>query len=130
MLSTLELLRTFLLAIFSTLTGHAYRKHHSTEAVFLYIHDHIINAIGSQKISCLCLLDHSVAFRTIDHILITRLSSWFGLHGSVLEWFKLTCLIADFMSNVKTVFLILSCPLLWCSPKFCFWSSSFCLVYR
>ena len=67
----------------------AYCKHHSTEAAFLYIHDHLINAIGYLKISCLCLLDHSVAFGTIDHnILITRLSSWFGLLGSVLEWFK------------------------------------------
>ena len=35
------------------------------------------------------ILDLSVSSDTIDHnILITRLSSWFGLHGSVLEWFK------------------------------------------
>jgi len=55
----------------------------------LYIHDHLINAIGSQKLSCLCHLDLSAAFDTIDHnILITRLSSWFGIHGSVLNWFK------------------------------------------
>ena len=54
-----------------------------------YIHDHLINATGSQKISCLCLLDLSAAFDTTDHsILITRLSSWFGIHGSVLNWFK------------------------------------------
>jgi len=67
----------------------AYRKHHSTETALLYIHDHLINANGSQKISCLCLFDLSAAFDTIDHnILITRLSSWFGLHGPVLEWFK------------------------------------------
>ena len=53
------------------------------------IHDHLINAIGSQKVSCLCFLDLSAAFDTIDHnILITRLSSWFGIHGSVLSWFK------------------------------------------
>ena len=67
----------------------AYCKHHSTETALLYIHDHLINAIGSQKVSCLCLLDLSAAFDTIDHsILITRLSSWFGIHGSALDWFK------------------------------------------
>jgi len=36
--------------------------------------------------SCICLLDLSAAFDTIDHnVLITRLSSWFGIHGSVLS---------------------------------------------
>ena len=64
----------------------AYCKHHSTETALLYIHDYLINAIGSQKVSCLCLLDLSAAFDTIDHsILITRLSSWFGIHGSALD---------------------------------------------
>ena len=67
----------------------AYCKHHSTETALLYIHDYLISAMGSQKVSCLCLLDISAAFDTIDHdILITRLSSWFGIHGSVLSWFK------------------------------------------
>jgi len=28
----------------------AYCKHHSTETALLYIHDHLINAVGSQKI--------------------------------------------------------------------------------
>jgi len=67
----------------------AYCKHHSTETALSYIHDYHINAIGSHKVSCLCLLDLSAAFDTIDHdILISHLSSWFGLHGSVLNWFK------------------------------------------
>jgi len=67
---------------------YAYCQHHSTETALLYIHDHLINAIGSQKVSCLCLLDRSAAFDTIDHsILIIRLSSWFGIRGSVLSWF-------------------------------------------
>ena len=62
----------------------AYCKHHSTETALSYIND-----IGSQKLSSLCLLDLSAAFDTIDHnILITRLSSWFGIYGSVLNWFK------------------------------------------
>jgi len=81
---------TFLITIFSTLTS--LRTVNITPLKLLfshYIHDHLINAIGSQKVSCLCLLDHSLAFGTIDHnILIAHLSSWFGLHGSVLEWFK------------------------------------------
>ena len=78
----------------SLLNSHqsAYCKHHSSETALLYIHDYLISAMGLQKISCLCLLDLSAAFDTIDHdILITRLSSWFGIHGSVLSWFK-SCL--------------------------------------
>ena len=62
---------------------------HGLGEALLYIHDHLINAIGSQKLSCLCLLDLSAAFDTIDYnILITRLSSWFGIQGSVLNWFE------------------------------------------
>ena len=66
-----------------------YCKHYSTKTALLYIHKHLSNAIISQKVSCLCLLHLSAAFDTIDHnILITRLSSWFDIHGSVLSWFK------------------------------------------
>ena len=58
----------------------AYCKHNSTETALLYIRDYRINARGSQKISRLCLLDLSAAFDTIDHnILLSRLSSWFGI---------------------------------------------------
>jgi len=69
------------------------------------MHDHLINAIGSQQLSCLCLLDLSAAFDTIDHsILLTRLSSWFGLHGSVLNWFECrTCHLAPSMSDAITL---------------------------
>jgi len=45
--------------------------------------------MSSQKASCLCLLDLSAVFDTIDHdILITHISSWFGIRGSFLSWFK------------------------------------------
>jgi len=70
------------------------------------IHDHLINAIGSQKNSCLCLLvlDLSAAFDndTIGQtILITRLSSWFGIHGSVLNYgLSLTYHLAHSVLNV------------------------------
>jgi len=64
----------------------AYRKLHSTETVLLSLHDHLIDAIGSQQVSCLCLLDLSAAFDTIDHtILLERLSLWFGINGTALD---------------------------------------------
>ena len=45
-------------------------------AIHSLTHDHLINAIGSQHVSCICLLDLSAAFDTIDHnILLSRLSS-------------------------------------------------------
>ena len=52
----------------SLLNSHqsAYCKHHSTETTLLYVHDHLVSAIGSRKVSCLCLLDLSAAFDTTD----------------------------------------------------------------
>ena len=70
----------------------AYCKHHSTETALSYIHDHLINAIGSQKLSCLCLLDLSAAFDTIDHnILITRFHLGLGFMAPFSTGLNLIC---------------------------------------
>jgi hypothetical protein len=67
----------------------AYTKFHSTETALLSLHDHLIRAISQQKLTCLCLLDLSAAFDTIDHaILLNRLQSCFGIQGTVLTWFR------------------------------------------
>ena len=59
----------------------AYTNYHYTETTLLAVHDHIIRAISQQQITCLCLLDLSAAFDTIDHsILIERLSSCMVWH--------------------------------------------------
>ena len=92
-LSVAVKIRVSLSVVLSRLTDHlssinllnshqsSYSKHHSTKAPLLYIYDHLINAVGC--------LDLSAAFDTIDHnILITYLSSWFWIQGSVLKWFK------------------------------------------
>ena len=80
----------------------AYTPHHSTESTLLSVHDHIIKAMAQQQITALCLLDLSAAFDTIDHsILIHRLSSWFGLNGTVLSWLHSYISSRDFVVNIK-----------------------------
>ena len=57
---------------FLTINPHqsAYCKHRCTEAAHLYIDDQLINATGSQKISCLCPFDLSVAFGSVVHSIL------------------------------------------------------------
>ncbi len=66
----------------------AYTKHRSTETVLLSVCNTITNAMSKQQLTGVCMLDLSAAFDTIDHsILLERLSTWFGIRGSVLTWF-------------------------------------------
>ena len=67
----------------------AYTKFHCTETTHLALSDHLIRATSHQNITCLCLLDLSAAFDTIDHtILLQRLTNWFGITGTVHSWLK------------------------------------------
>jgi len=82
----------------------AYTKFHSTESTLLSLHDHIIKAMSHQKITALCLLDLSAAFDTIDHsILVHRLSTWFGLKGTVLSWLQSYLSSRNFIVNINGI---------------------------
>lgn len=78
----------------------AYTKNRSTETVLLSVCNTITNAMSKQQLTGLCMLDLSAAFDTIDHsILLERLSTWFGIRGSVLSWF--TSYLIDRTQSVK-----------------------------
>ena len=66
----------------------SYIKFYSTETTLVSLHDHLSNAMSMQQVSCLCLLDLSAAFDTLDYsILLHRLSTWFGISSVSLQWF-------------------------------------------
>jgi len=109
----------------------AYCKHQSTETALLYIHDHLINAIGSQHVSCLCLLDLSAAFDTIyQNILLSHLSSWFGIHGTVLNWFKSYLSSRSFRVRCSGSLVFPTRFSLRRTPRLCSWSFTIHPVYH
>ena len=66
----------------------AYKKFHSTESVLLKVENDVILNMEKGRVTELTLLDLSAAFDKIDHrTLISRLSSWYGISGTALDWF-------------------------------------------
>jgi len=66
----------------------AYKVGHSTETALLCVKSDIENSLAMGLPTALVMLDLSAAFDTIDHTtLITCLTDWFGLNGTVLDWF-------------------------------------------
>ena len=65
----------------------AYKEFHSTETALLKVHNDDTLNIDKGKVTALTMLDLSAAFDTIDHgILIKRLSLWYGISGTALNW--------------------------------------------
>ena len=66
----------------------AYRRGHSTETALLKIYNDMLMAMNRQEVVLLVLLDLSAAFDTVEHsVLLSRLSTSFGIRGRALEWF-------------------------------------------
>ena len=67
----------------------AYRLCHSTETVIINIRGEIFQAVDSDKVCALVLLDLTAAFDTVDHsILLTVLKERFGVQKGVFDWFS------------------------------------------
>ena len=64
----------------------AYRAHHSAETALVRIHNDIAHSIDNRQSVLLVLLDLSAAFDTIDHTILLRRLSGYGLSGDVLAW--------------------------------------------
>ena len=66
----------------------AYKRYHSSETALLRVHNDILRSIDNGEGVILVLLDLSAAFDTVNHeLLLSRLSTCYGLCGSVLKWF-------------------------------------------
>ena len=65
-----------------------YKRYHSSETALFRVHNDILRAIDNGEGVILVLLDLSAAFDTVNHeLLLSRLSTRYGLCGSVLKWF-------------------------------------------
>ena len=66
----------------------ACKKFHSAESALLKVENDVLLNMEKGRVTTLTLLDLSAAFDTIDHLtLISRLSSWYGISGTALDWF-------------------------------------------
>ena len=78
---------------FGTRTGNieqnqsAYRVRHSTESALLKVKSDLLHAMDNQEVTCLVLLDLSVAFDTVGHdLLLNRLHFRYVFDGTILNW--------------------------------------------
>ncbi len=89
---------------------------HQTETALMKVQNDILCALDNGYCVILIMLDLYVAFDTVDHkILLSRLSSMFGISGKALSWLeyslteRLQCVNID---GVKSTERKLACGLL------------------
>ena len=86
----------------------AYKSGHSTETALLSIKNEVHLSLSRGEATALVLLDLSAAFDTIDHsTLLSCLRSWFGVGGSVLNWF--TSYLTDRYQSIKISSTLSNC---------------------
>ena len=67
----------------------AYRPDHSMETALLKVRTDLLAAMDHKEVTCLILLDLSVALDMVDHqLLLNHLRFRFGMEGKCLEWIE------------------------------------------
>jgi hypothetical protein len=64
-----------------------YRQHHSCQTALLYFLNAAFTAMDNGKVTLLILLDLSAAFDCVDHNILLKKLSTFGVNGTALTWF-------------------------------------------
>ena len=63
-------------------------KHHSTSMALSFLLDNISNAMDENKLSLGIFLDFSKAFDTVNHDILFKKLSCYGIRGLALQWLK------------------------------------------
>ena len=83
----------------------AYKEHYSCETSILKISNDILWGMEAQSITSLVVLDLSAAFDTVDHeILLSILSSKYGIQSNALKWFNQYLRPRSFKVTVNSVY--------------------------
>ena len=77
----------------------AYRHGKSTEDILLVLVDAIVHHMDEKESVCVAFLDLRKAFDSLDHCMFLHQLSNLGVSNSVLQWFRIICLIGLTMLN-------------------------------
>ena len=67
---------------------YGFRKGHSTELASIEFIDNIIHKLDQGKLPISIYLDLSKAFDILDHDILLHKLSFYGVHGTALNWFQ------------------------------------------
>ena len=88
-----------------------FRKENSTTFLMLELFDRIYNSKDKGKVPAIIFLDIKKAFDSVDHVILLKKLKYYGLSGTVYNWFKSylsnRCQSTKISKRISTALLIL-----------------------